>query len=119
VAFLLAIPFARGFATTTKFERNLYFGALASALVATVLLMAPSAYHRVLFRHHDKELLIRHANRLAIAGIFALGVSLTINLYFVSQYVFGGGPAAIATLAFIALIALLWFVLPVWIRFRE
>jgi hypothetical protein len=33
--------------------------------------------------------------------------------------VFGGGPAAIATLAFIALIALLWFVLPVWIRFRE
>ncbi len=119
VAFLLAIPFARGFATTTKFERTLYFGALASALVATVLLMAPSAYHRVLFRHHDKELLIRHANRLAIAGIFALGVSLTINLYFVSQYVFGGGPAAIATLAFIALIALLWFVLPVWIRFRE
>ena len=119
VAFLLAIPFARGFATTTTFERNLYFGALASALVATVLLMAPSAYHRVLFRHHDKELLIRHANRLAIAGIFALGVSLAINLYFVSQYVFGGGPAAIATLAFIALIALLWFVLPVWIRFRE
>ena len=73
VAFLLAIPFARGFATTTRFERNLYFGALVSALIATVLLMAPSAYHRVLFRHHDKELLIRHANRLAIAGIIALG----------------------------------------------
>jgi hypothetical protein len=119
VAFLLAIPFARGFATTTRFERNLYFGALASALIATVLLMAPSAYHRVLFRHHDKELLIRHANRLAIAGIFSLGVSLTINLYFVCRYVFGGGPAAIATLAFIALIALLWFGLPVWIRLRE
>jgi hypothetical protein len=119
VAFLLAIPFARGFATTTRFERNLYFGALASALIATVLLMAPSAYHRVLFRHHDKELLIRHANRLAIAGIFSLGVSLTINLYFVCWYVFGGGPAAIATLAFIALIALLWFGLPVWIRLRE
>jgi len=119
VAFLLAIPFARGFATTTKFERNLYFGALASALVATVLLMAPSAYHRVLFRHHEKELLIRHANRFAIAGIAALGVSLAINLYFVSQYVFGGGLAAIVTVAFVALIAFLWFGLPVWIRLRQ
>ena len=79
VAFLLAIPFARGFATTTTFEQDLYFGALSSALVATVLLMAPSAYHRVLFRHHDKELLIRHANRLAIAGIIALGISLALN----------------------------------------
>jgi Family of unknown function (DUF6328) len=119
VAFLLAIPFARGFATTTRFERNLYFGALASALLATVLLMAPSAYHRVLFRHHHKELLVRHANRLAIAGIVALGVSLAINLYFVCQYVFGGAPAAIATASFIVLIALLWFGLPVWIRLRH
>jgi hypothetical protein len=119
VAFLLAIPFARGFATTTAFERKLYFGALASALFATVLLMAPSAYHRVLFRHHDKELLIRHANRLAIAGIIALGISLAINLYFVSEFVFSNALAAIATAAFIALIALLWFGLPVWIRLRE
>lgn len=119
VAFLLAIPFARGFFSTTRLERDLYFGALASAMIATILLMAPSAYHRVLFRHHDKELLIRHANRLAIAGIIALGVALAVNLLFVTEYVFGPTLAAVATVAIVGLIALFWFGLPIWIRLRE
>lgn len=78
-AFLLAIPFAKGFPRTTRLERDAFFGALASAMAATVLLMAPSAYHRILFRHHDKEQLIRHANRLAIAGTTALAVALAIS----------------------------------------
>jgi hypothetical protein len=49
-AFLLTIPFARGFPGTTRAERDVYFVALVSAVVSTVLLMAPSAYHRILFR---------------------------------------------------------------------
>lgn len=118
-AFLLAIPFAKGFATTTRFQRDVFFAALATAIVATILLMAPSAYHRILFRHHDKELLVRHANRLAIAGMVALGLSLAISLFLVADYVFGGTPAAVAAGATLGLIAGLWYALPIWIRLTK
>jgi hypothetical protein len=118
-AFLLTIPFAKGFASTTRFERDLYFGALAAAIVATVLLMAPSAYHRILFRHHDKELLVRHANRLAIGGMLALAIALAISLFLVSDYVFSSMVAAVAAGATLVLIAVLWYALPIWIRLKR
>lgn len=118
-AFLMTIPFAKGFATTTRFERDLYFGALAASVVATVLLMAPSAYHRVLFRHHDKELLIRHANRLAIAGMLALAVAFAISLFLVSDYVFDSTLAALAAGTTLGLIIALWYALPIWIRLNR
>ena len=118
-AFLLTIPFAKGFSSTTRLERDLYFGALASAIVATVLLMAPSAYHRVLFRHHDKELLIRHANRLAIAGMFALAVALAISFFLVSDYVFNSTLAGVAAGLMLGFISVLWYALPIWIRLNR
>jgi hypothetical protein len=115
-AFLLAIPFAKGWASTTDFEHDLYFAALGSAMVATVLLMAPSAYHRVLFRYHDKELLIRHANRLAIAGTVALALALAISLMLVTEYVFDRTLATVAGGVTIGLVVVLWYALPMWIR---
>ncbi len=115
-AFLLTIPFARGFPTTTRPERHLYFGALTSAMIATVLLMAPGAYHRILFRHHDKELLIRHANRLAIAGMVALAIALSLSLFLVTEYVFSDTIAAVTTGILAALIFVLWYALPMWLR---
>lgn len=115
-AFLLAIPFAKGFATTTEVQRDVFFAALASTVVATVLLMAPSAYHRILFRHHDKELLIKHANRLAIVGTIALGVSLATSSFLVVDYVFNGTLAGVAAGVTLGLIAALWYALPIWIR---
>ena len=118
-AFLLTIPFARGWATTTKFQRDLYAAALGSAMVATVLLMAPGAYHRILFRHHDKERLVRHANRLAIAGMVALAVALAVSLLLVTDYVFNGALAGLATGAVLALIAVLWYGIPIWIRLTK
>lgn len=114
--FLLAIPFAKGFATTTRFERDLFLSALGAAMVAIVLLMAPSAYHRILFRHHNKELLIRHANRLAIAGTIALALALALSLFLVTRYVFDGTLAGIAAGIALGLVATLWYLLPIWIR---
>ncbi len=115
-AFLLTIPFARGFPATTRGERHLYFGALTSAMLATVLLMAPGAYHRILFRHHERELLIRHANRLAIAGMVALAVALSLSLFLVTEYVFSDIIAGVTTGILAALIFVLWYALPMWLR---
>ena len=54
-AFLLAVPFAQGFAQTNDFQRDLFFGTLLATAISTALLIAPSAYHRMNFRERDKE----------------------------------------------------------------
>jgi hypothetical protein len=118
-AFLLTIPFSRGWPTTTGLERDLFLVGLLAAVVSTVLLMAPSAYHRILFRHHDKELLLRHSNRLAIAGMAALAVALAVSLFLVAHFVFGSTVAAIATGLVALLLGLAWWAVPLWIRLRR
>jgi hypothetical protein len=53
-AFLLTIPFANGFPKLSELDRDVYFVALLATLVSTALLLTPSAYHRFVFRRHDK-----------------------------------------------------------------
>ena len=118
-AFLLTIPFSRGWETTTRLEHDLFFLALLSAVASTVLLMAPSAYHRILFRSAAKEELLLHANRLALAGLASLAISLGASLYLVAEYVFDETDAAIATGVGGGLVAALWCAVPLWIRLRD
>ena len=58
-AFLLIVPFQQTVDTITDFQRDVYFVALASAAVATALLIAPAAQHRILFRQQDKDGLLQ------------------------------------------------------------
>src|SRR3954468_1788074 len=62
-AFLLIVPFQQKADQITDFQRDVYFVALASAALATALLIAPAAQHRILFRQQDKENLLRRSNR--------------------------------------------------------
>src|SRR3954471_7210178 len=62
-AFLLIVPFQQTINKVTDFQRGIYFVALAAAAVATTLLIAPAAQHRVLFRQYDKENLLKRGSR--------------------------------------------------------
>ena len=46
-AFLLIVPFQQSFAKATDFQRGVYFVALAAAVVATALLIAPAAQEQL------------------------------------------------------------------------
>jgi hypothetical protein len=118
-AFLLTIPFSRGWPETSQLEHDLFFLALLSAVASTVLLMAPSAYHRILFRSKSKERLLFHSNRLALAGLASLAVSLGSSLFLVAEYVFSSAVAAIVTGIGGGLVLLLWCAVPLWIRLRD
>ena len=60
-AFLLIVPFQQTRNTLTDFQLDVYFVALIASAVATGLLIAPAAQHRVLFRQHAKEKLLRRS----------------------------------------------------------
>ena len=68
LAFLLTAPFQQRFAQLAPLVREVYFAAIGCAVVAVVLLLAPTAHHRLLFREHQKELLVQTANRLTVIG---------------------------------------------------
>src|ERR671917_501679 len=63
-AFLLAVPFAQGFADVTSFQKALFFAVLCTTAIASALMVAPSAYHRINFRAKDKEQMLRTSNGL-------------------------------------------------------
>jgi high-affinity Fe2+/Pb2+ permease len=115
-AFLLTVPFSQGFTRLDDFQRELYFGVLMSTAVATALLIAPSAHHRLLFRMRDKENLVRISNRLSIAGLLVLSVSLTGAILLVADILFKSPAPLIFTVLIGGILMLLWVVLPVMRR---
>ncbi|GII92774.1 DUF6328 family protein [Sinosporangium siamense] len=106
-AFLLTIPYATGFVKVDDSGQWLYFIALLGAALASICFITPAAQHRVLFRTGSKDLLLRRANRLSIAGAFFLAVAMTSAVALVTKSILSGWPAA----AFGALVAVAagWF----------
>jgi hypothetical protein len=110
--FLLSIPFTTNFVKLSHAQHALYVATLVLAAAATALLLAPVAYHRLVFRRHRKEQLVKDANILAILGLAAVGLSVSAAVLLVVSYVDRGGTVVLITLFVVFLFAVLWFVLP-------
>ena len=106
-AFLLAVPFANGWKRVTHFQRDVFFVAFLSTTAATILLIAPSTYHRLRWREHDKEHMLVTANRLTIAGSGFLALAMIAVVLLITDLLFSLGWAIVAT-ALIA-VAFGWF----------
>jgi hypothetical protein len=110
--FLLMAPLTAGFRRLGPVLQKEYFVTLLLAAAGAILLIAPTAFHRVLFRRGDKEYLVRVANRLTIAGLAAVGLAMVGSIVFVAGILFPSGiTVAVGALA-CCVCALLWAVLP-------
>ena len=118
-AFLLAVPFAQGFAQTSDFQRDLFFGTLLATAISTALLIAPSAYHRINFREHDKEQMLLTSNALTIAGLAFLALAVVGAVALIADFIYGPAVPVISATAGVVLFAGLWFLLPVLRRSPE
>jgi uncharacterized protein DUF6328 len=116
--FLLSLPFTTGFVQLNHAQRGLYVASLLLAAISTALLLAPVAYHRLVFRQRRKEQLVKDANILAILGLGAVGLAVSASVLLVVSYVEPGFIVAIITIFTVCLFAVLWFVLPVVRRAR-
>lgn len=118
-AFLLIVPFNTGWKQVDGFERTVYFVTLLVVAMSAFLLMAPPIHHRLLFRHGEKPFLIRVGNYMAIGGMACLGLGFIGILVLVSDVVVGGAAPAVVGVLAAAVIAGLWFVLPLARRGEE
>jgi Family of unknown function (DUF6328) len=118
-AFLLGVPFTQRFAQATELQRNGYFFTFLCAAAATALLIAPSAYHRLTWRQHDKEHLLQVSNRLAIAGTAFLAVAMASTVFVVTDLIFEATAAALLAGATAAFYGWFWYGMPLVRRFIE
>ena len=110
--FLLAVPFTERFHTLDHVERTAYLVVLAGAVSATMALLAPIAYHRILFRQDRRPWLVETANRIARAGL-VLAALTTCGVVFLAFDLAASRTAGIvAALAAFAGYVVLWVVVP-------
>jgi ABC-type xylose transport system permease subunit len=117
--FLLAIPFTTKFSRLSTDQRGLYIATLLLAALATAILIAPVAYHRLVFRHREKERLVKAANILAVVGLAVVSLAVTAAVALILSYVASGLPTVLITIIVLGVFAGLWFVFPLTQRNRR
>jgi hypothetical protein len=112
-AFLLVVPFNQGWARLSLFERRLYFGTLLLTALTSVVLIAPTMHHRLVFRMHQKRYVVMTANRLAVIGMTLLAVAMTSAVALITHVEFRDTAiTAIVAGAGAAIFGGLWYAMP-------
>jgi O-antigen/teichoic acid export membrane protein len=114
-AFLLTLVFSARFSELSAFQKDVYLVALLSAAGSVSMIIAPVAYHRVLFRRRRKPEIVRTAHRMASAGLAFLLVSMVSSVFLVVDFIVNQTAAAIVTTVVGVWFVLWWGALP-WLR---
>ena len=110
--FLLSLPFTQRFVKVSAAQKDLYVSSLLLAALATALLGGPVAYHRLVFRRHEKTELVKVANVMAVGGVAAVGLAVSVAVALVVSFVFRGFAVPVMVASTFAVFAGLWFVFP-------
>jgi hypothetical protein len=111
-SFLLVLAFNDRFNRLSSFDHIVYYLSFLSAGAAAVLLMAPSAHHRLRWRMYDKDRLLRVANRFTLAGLGLLVLAIGGAVFLVTEVLFSTALAIIVAVLGLAMVSLTWFVVP-------
>ncbi len=118
-AFMLAVPFSKGYSKVTHFEKLAFFVALVATALSSALLIATPSIHRLLFRHRDKERIVLAGNRLAIAGIAFLGVAMVASVLMVSDFLFGRTTGYVTAGVLAAVVLAAWYGFALRVRLTD
>jgi hypothetical protein len=118
-AFLLTVPFTQRFATLTTTQEKVYYATLLCTTASTILLIAPSAHHRINFRQQDKAYIVFLANRMTIAGLGLLALAMSGVVFLITDVLYGSTATGIATAGALLAFAVMWYAIPIWRRLRR
>jgi hypothetical protein len=119
LAFLLTAPFQQRFAQLPDSLRNAFFASIVCATLATVLLIAPSAHHRLRWRAGEKERLLRIGNQMALWGTVFLAAAIVLALYVVTNVLFTSELALATAIVAVVVFGVIWYALPMFGRPSE
>ena len=116
---MLTVPFTERFKTLTESQRDVSSAAFLSTAVSSVMLMAPTAYHRIRWWQSNKEHMLRLSNLLAIIGIAFLALAVSPVVFVVTDLLFKGAAAGVATAIVVGALLFFWFAIPLMRRIED
>ena len=117
-AFLLSLSFTDRFERIDDVQRWIYVVTLLMTTLTTGLLVAPAAVHRILFGRRVKRIVVSIGQRLFVAGLVALALTLLGAVLLVLDIAIGRTHAIPVTVAVGVVLAGLWFGLPLPVLWR-
>ena len=119
--FLLSLPFSGKFINAPGLQRSVYFFGFACCAIASALLIAPSVYHRLHWRHEvgDRLEMLASFNRFAVLGGGFLALAMTSTIFIIGNILFGRAAAFVLAAVSLAMFSWLWFGFPAFRRARE
>jgi uncharacterized membrane protein (UPF0182 family) len=116
--FLLTLPFTSRFAELGPRQEITYLATMIGSVVTTGLIVAPVAFHRLLFRQRQRPWLVAAADTTAKIGLLLLAMTTAGVILLVFDLVVSWPAALIASsVTFVSLIAL-WAGTP-WLATRD
>ena len=120
LGFQLAVVLTRAFETLPTVSKAAHAFALGCITVATILLMAPAAYHRIAYNGEASEEVLALGGRFLMCATLALALGLATDIYVVIAKIAGSQQLglAMAIMSATTLIAL-WHILPFLTRAKR
>src|SRR5215212_8086649 len=115
-AFLLSMAFTQRFTELDGFDIAVYVVALLSTALATMVLIAPVSFHRIVFRRRQKAALVVVADRLLIVGLALLIPAISSSVLLILDVALGRAPAIVGSSLTVLVGLLTWYALPLAIR---
>jgi drug/metabolite transporter (DMT)-like permease len=110
--FLLTVAFSQRFSALDPTTKTAYLVTVCASVLAAGLLIAPVAFHRVLFGKSEKEWLVEAANISARAGLAMLAVTMTGVMFVIFDLVVGRTGAGVSSMVTAGILLVLWLVVP-------
>lgn len=120
LGFQLIIVFSESFKALPEVYKIVHLAALGCITLSVIWLVAPTAFHRIVYAGEDTESFHRLGTRFMLAASFLLAIGIAGDLGVVVGKVLGSHTAGIgaATLAFVTLVGL-WHVYPIILKLHR
>jgi hypothetical protein len=117
--FLLTLPFTNRFSSIDPAHRTLFLAAFSLAVVTIGLMVGPVALHRLLFRRHAKDTLVRAGDLFAKSGMVAMGLTLVTVVMLIFGVVVSDRAGYVAGAVVLVFYSAAWVGLPLVLLSRE
>jgi hypothetical protein len=120
LGFQFAIVLTTGFAELPPSAKALHGAALVFVAVSALLLMAPAAYHRIVYNGGEAPEFYQVASRFVLLATVFLALGLTADIQVVTAKISGSWMlGAFLALAIAIMLSGLWLFWPWWLRVRR
>lgn len=119
LGFQFVVTMTKAFHDLPSAIQNVHFLALGAVLTAVTLLIAPAAVHRLGFGGQDVERMHDIGSNLLTIALVPLAAGIAIDVYVAFAKVIPGKIPLVGGLMSFAVLATLWYAVPLVIRARE